>query len=151
MLKISTALANHLAASGSIKDALDGFVIRVYSGAEPATANAAIAASPTNVLLCTLSVDDSGTGVTFDGTPVNGILSKDSTETWIGDIIANGTASFFRIVAVDDTGAESALLIRVQGSVGTVGADFLVRSTNFVQGEEQRADSCNIGIPMSVG
>ena len=61
MFKISTALANHIAVSGSLKDALDGFVIRIYSGPEPATADAAIAASPTNVLLCTLSVDDTGT------------------------------------------------------------------------------------------
>ena len=150
MFKISTALANHIAVSGSLKDALDGFVIRAYSGPEPATADAAIAASPTNVLLCTLSVDDTGTGGTFDGTPTGGILSKNSTETWIGEIIANGTASFFRMVDPSDTGAESLLLNRLQGSVGLVNADFLVRDVVFVIGEEQRVDSCNIGIPMSV-
>ena len=150
MFKISTALANHIAVSGSLKGALDGFVVRVYSGPEPAIANAAIAASPTNVLLCTLSVDDTGTGGTFDGTPTNGILSKTSTETWIGEIIANGTATFFRMVDPSDTGAESLLLNRIQGSVGLVNADFLVRDVVFVQGEEQRVDSCNIGIPMSV-
>ena len=150
MFKISTALANHIAVSGSLKDALDGFVIRVYSGPEPATADAAIAASPTNVPLCTLSVDDNGTGGTFDGTPTGGILSKDSTETWIGEIIANGTASFFRMVDPSDTGAESPLLNRLQGSVGLVDADFLVRDVRFVTGETQRVDSCNIGIPMSV-
>ena len=151
MFKISTALANHIAVSGSLKGALDGFVIRVYSGPEPATADAAIAAPPTNVLLCTLSVDDTGTGGTFDGTPTGGILSKDSTETWIGEIIANGTASFFRMVDPSDTGAESPLLNRLQGSVGLVDADFLVRDVRFLKDEEQRVDSCNIGVPMSVG
>ena len=95
-------------------------------------------------------MDDTGTGGTFDGTPTNGILSKTSTETWIGEIIANGTASFFRMVDPSDTGAESLLLNRLQGSVGLVNADFLVRDVVFVQGEEQRVDSCNIGVPMSV-
>lgn len=147
MLKISTALANHIAASGSIKDALDGFVVRVYSGTEPATANAALSG---NTLLCELSVDKSGVGGTFDGTPVNGILSKDSTETWIGNIIVGEAPSFFRMVDPTDDGTDNASFLRVQGTVGTVGADFLVRSLDFEIGDEQRVDACNIGIPTSV-
>ena len=147
--KISTALANHIMAGGSVKDALDGFNLNIYSapGGLPASADAAIGTS--DVLLCTLTVDDKGTGGTYDSTAVAGILSKLSTETWLGTIIANGTAAYYRQVDPTDPGTASTSHIRTQGSVGTVNADFLVKSTVFVTGEEQRCDTCNIGMPLS--
>lgn len=53
--RISTGLRNFLAESGSVKDALHGGKIYVYSGSQPTTADAA----PTGTLLCVFT-DASG-------------------------------------------------------------------------------------------
>ena len=144
--KISTGLRNHLLAGGSFKNGMDGMVIKVYddSGAIPVSPDDAVGSA---VLLCVLTKNGAGTGLSFDGTPVAGVLSKDSAEEWFGEILASGRGAFFRGVAITDTGAASATAKRIQGTVGLVNADFLVRDINFVLGEEQRADSCNIGMP----
>lgn len=52
--RISTGLRNFLAESGSLKDALQGGKILVYSGSQPTTADAA----PTGTLLCTFTDND---------------------------------------------------------------------------------------------
>lgn len=50
-IRFSTALANFVLAGGSYKDALQGGQLLVYSGAQPATADAA----PTGTMLCTFT------------------------------------------------------------------------------------------------
>lgn len=50
-LQYSDALANHLLANGSVKDALDGGRIEIYTGSQPATANAL----KTGTLLATIT------------------------------------------------------------------------------------------------
>lgn len=145
---ISTGLRNHLLTGGSFKNGMDGFVVRVYGndGAVPATADAAVGSA---TLLAILSVDGLGGGGTFESAPVSGVLSKETTEELFGTILATGTASFFRLSATADTGASSTTEKRLQGTVGTVDADFLVRDINFVADEEQRVDSINLGMPAS--
>jgi hypothetical protein len=54
-LRLSSALRNHVLSGGSLKDTLQGGKILVYSGAQPATADAA----PTGTLLATIT-DASG-------------------------------------------------------------------------------------------
>lgn len=114
--KKSTGLAAHLAVTGSIKAALDGSFIWIYSGTEPATADAALSG---NTLLVKISVGgDGSTGLTFDATPVNGVLVKTAAETWQGTVVAAGDASFFRMAATDPSGA-STTDKRLQGDIGT--------------------------------
>ena len=144
--KISTGLRNHLLTGGSLKDGLDVMVVRIYSGAVPTSADDSVGSA---VLLCVLSKNGGGTGVTFEDSPVAGVLSKDDAEEWYGEIVESGTASFFRGSAITDAGGSSTTELRIQGTVGLVGADFLVRDVVFVEGDEQRADSCNIGMPES--
>lgn len=50
-LRYSTGAANHLAQHGSFKDAFNNGKIEIYSGAQPASADAA----PTGTLLCTIT------------------------------------------------------------------------------------------------
>lgn len=50
-MRLSTGLRNFLAREGGIADALSGGIIEIYTGAQPASADAA----PTGTLLCTLS------------------------------------------------------------------------------------------------
>ena len=144
---ISTGMANHLMTGGSLKAGVDGKVIKIYAGPVPASADAAIDPA-LHTLLCELSNGGDGTGVSMAGDPVNGIIGKAGAEIWKGTIAESGVASFFRFVATDDDGAESDQALRLQGSVGVLNADFLVGDAVFAAGDEQRCDSCNMGIPV---
>lgn len=134
-MKRSTGLRNYMLASGSFKQALAGTVIRVYGGTAPASADDAIGAAP---LLCTISVDGDGTGVTLDATASGGVITKNTSEVWTGDVTASGTATFFRMEFAADTGAFSTTAVRMQGTVGLVGADLNFSSTNLTLGDARR-------------
>lgn len=77
MLK-STGLRNHLLATGSLKDGLDGGVIRLYSGTVPASADDSIGAA---VLLCTVSLASAGTGITLAASASAGVITKNSEKS----------------------------------------------------------------------
>jgi|GEM_PF-1420627 hypothetical protein len=69
------------------------------------------------------------------GPPSAGIISKLSGDTWTGVNITNGVAGYFRLVLPDDTLAADVTPFtqpRVQGSVGTSGADLNLDSVQFV-------------------
>ena len=153
-MKVSTGLRNHLLVTGSAKAALDGKVIRLYgsptsvAAAEalvPATADAGIG---TATLLATISVGGVvGAGVTFDTTATSGVLAKASAEEWKGALVTSGYFSFCRIMATDDTDAESTTAIRAQLTVGVLGKEVIVSSANKTTGDEQRLDQFYVGIP----
>lgn len=142
--KISTGLRNHLLATGSLKDGLDGGVIRIYAGSEPADADASIGGA---TLLVTISNNGAGTGITLDGTPSAGVISKATGETWKGTNAASGLATFYRFSALADTGALSTTEIRVQGSVAAVGAELNLANPTLTASSEQRVDTYVIGMP----
>jgi hypothetical protein len=112
--------------------ALNGQVIKIYNfPTVPASADDAIPAGST--LLCIISVNDSGTGVTF-GAPAGGQVSKNTSEVWSGTILASGTANGFRMEASADAGAASTTLSRIQGTIGLDGADMNFGTTSLVAG-----------------
>ena len=134
-MKRSTGLRNYMLATGSFKEAMDGKVIKVYAGTAPASADDAIGAA---TLLCTISVDGTGTGVTFEVAPASGTISKDTSEIWTGDVVANGTASFFRMLTTADDNSYSTSAVRMQGTVGLVGADLHFSSVSLTIGDARR-------------
>jgi len=134
-MKRSTGLRNYMLASGSFKAALAGTVLRIYGGAAPASADESIGSA---VLLCTISVDGDGTGVTLDATASGGVIVKNPSEVWTGDVTTTGTASFFRMEFDADTGAFSTSAVRMQGTVGLVGADLNFSSINLAPGDARR-------------
>ena len=79
-VKSSTGFRNHVLAVGSVKDALDGSKLKLYGGAVPADADAAAGGT----LLATITVNNSGTPVTFAATAESGVLAKNDTEIWSG-------------------------------------------------------------------
>ena len=117
-IKESTGLRNRTLDTGSYKSRLALGFIKIYTGAEPATADAAV----TGTLLCTISVSGGGAGLSLDTTATAGVLAK-SAEIWSGAIVATGTAGYFRYSAAGDTGVSSTTEERLQGSVGLAGAD----------------------------
>ena len=142
--QVSTALRNHMLDTGSFKSAMDLGFLKIYSGAVPADADAAEGAA---TLLCTLSVDGLGTGLTWEAAAISGVISKTAAETWQGTNVASGTASFFRFVQPADTGAASTTELRIQGSVGLVGAELNLSSVTLTVSAVQTVNHFNVALP----
>lgn len=143
-LKISTGLRDHLLVTGSFKSAVDGGVIRVYNGAVPATADAALSG---NTLLVTISNNSAGTGITMDAASASGVLGKNPAEVWSGDPVANGTATFYRYSPLVDDGTLSTTIKRVQGTAGSAGFDLNFSNTTVAVGTPKRIDTYDIAQP----
>lgn len=140
-MKLSTGLRNHLLASGSLKAALDGGEIRIYSGSAPATADDAA----TGTLLVTLK--DSGSGINFASSASGGILSKDAGETWSGTNAATGTAGYYRHVASGDDDSSSGTALRIQGTCGLAGADMNMTSVALTASATTDLDFYTVAAP----
>ena len=125
-IKTSTGLRNKMLDTGSLKSRLALGFIKIYSGAEPATADDAVSGT----LLCTISVSGGATGLSLDTTAAAGVLAK-SAEVWSGAIVATAVAGYYRFSAVGDTGVGSTTEERIQGSVGLAGADLNLSNTSL--------------------
>ncbi len=144
-LKASTGLRNHMLAVGSAKAALDNGFIEIYSGPEPATADAAIAG--TNTLLCRIFSDGTSAGLHLAASANDGFIDKAAGETWTGTVIATGTATFFRQVATGDTGAASTTQRRLQGTVARAGGELNISSVELVAGAPQAVNYYSLALP----
>lgn len=141
-MKISTALRNHVLAVGSMKSALDGGEIRIYAGAEPATADDAIGSATLLVV-----IKNGGAGINFDSAAAAGVLEKAPAEIWGGTNVAGGTAAFYRHVLSADTGALSTTAVRIQGNVAVAGADLNLTSISLTAGAPQTVDFYSVAAP----
>lgn len=148
--KISTGLRDYLLATGALTAAMNGGVIRIYGNdaAAPTSPDDAVGSA---TLLVTISNNGGGTGINFDTSPVDGVIVKAPAETWKGEIVATGTAAFYRFSSLSDTGAASTTERRLQGTVGlpASGADMWFSSVSFVSGNEKQLDYFAVGMPES--
>lgn len=144
-MKISTGLAKGILDTGSFKSVLTGMLLKIYSGAEPATADAALGGA---VLLCTITVDDAGGALSFEANAVQNVLEKNSSEVWRGTCVATGTASFCRLELSSDTGNSSSTEVRLQGDVGIAGRFLNISSTALSSGAPQVVESVAIALPL---
>lgn len=133
MSKFSTGLRKHMLDTGSFKNKLDAGKLRIYAGAMPATADAAVGGA---TLLVELSDNGGGGGLTFGDATAEGTISKTTGQTWKGTIASSGTAAWFRFVEAADVGDESTTAARIQGTVGTVGTDMVVANAALTAAEE---------------
>ena len=144
----STGLKNKLLDTSDLKTLLDDGYIKLYSGAVPADADAALGSA---TLLNTYSDNGAapggGNGLDFDTAASAGSLSKAPAQTWKGTSVAAGTASFFRYIQLADTGASSTTEVRIQGTVGGAGADLFVQSTTIADATEYTVDYFSVAIP----
>lgn len=141
--KVSTGLRNHMLASNSLRNALAGGFIRIYTGAEPASADDAA----TGTLLCTISLNGSGTGIDLDSTAAGGVIQKPSAAVWKGTNVATGTAGYYRHVGPADDASASTSQPRLQGRIATSGAEMNISSTALVSGAEQGLDFYSVQLP----
>lgn len=141
--KVSTGLRNHMLASGSLRAALANGKIRILSGPEPASADAA----ETGTLLCVIDKDGAGAGFTLDSTASDGVISKVPGDVLQGTNLATGVAGYYRHVGSADTGAVSLTEPRIQGRISTSGAEANFSSVNLVSGATQTADTYSVNLP----
>lgn len=130
---------------GSLKDIFKDGVLRIYSGTQPVNADAAF----NGTLLCSFT---KSAGVFTPGTPDNGLrfgvaaagaIAKDA-DAWQGVAVATGTAGWFRFYAnATDAGAgdPTFTLPRIDGSIGTSGAQLNMSSTAITIGSTITIDS----------
>jgi len=142
-LQASTGLRNKILDTSSLKASLAGCVLKIFSGAPPATADAA----QTGTLLTTISDNSTGATLTF-GTASAGTLPKNASQVWSGVNAATGTAGYFRIVLLTgEDGTSSTTQVRLQGLVGVAGSDVNMSSVNLTAAATQTMDAANITLP----
>lgn len=141
-LQVSTGLRNAMLAGSSLKAALALGSIKIYSGAPPATADAAV----TGTLLTTIKVNSGATGLSMDAAAIDGVLSK-AAEVWSGTNAATGVAGYYRHVGASDDGTLSTTQPRLQGRVATSGAELNLSSTSLTSGATQTIDYYSIALP----
>lgn len=121
--------------------------INIYGTAQPASADTAAGGTP----LCTI-YSDGATATAGLGwaTPDSGAIAKSGTETWSGQVAADGTALWFRIFRTgEDPNATSTVNSRVDGTISTSGADLNMSNTALTNGSLQAINSFQITLPAS--
>ncbi|RLA45291.1 MAG: hypothetical protein DRQ97_09950 [Gammaproteobacteria bacterium] len=149
MLRFSTGLRDGVLDATGIREATANGVLRIYSGAQPASADTAVSGT----LLVEVTVDGAafahGTatnGLNFDA-PANAVLSKAAAETWRGNGLADGTAGWFRFCSNPvDSGGASSTLARIDGSVGRSAADLNLSNINILTGVPNTVDVFQISM-----
>jgi hypothetical protein len=143
-IKVSTGLRNKLLDTSPLRTAMNLGFINIYAGVVPSDADAAIGSA---TLLCTISNAGTATGLTLEAAAVAGTITKETTEVWSGTNAAAGTASFYRHVAPGDDGTSSTTQARIQGTVGTSGADMNLSSVALANGAPQTLDYYSVTLP----
>ena len=144
MPSLSGAFGKSLAAL--TKTELDGGKLYLYCGTPPANADAALDMVASHTLLCVITNNDTGTGLTFQ-TPTDNNLNKATSETWSGTASFSGkdaatstlTPTFFRFCPAGDNGqgaADTSTGYRIQGSVSgpSGGGEMELLSTTITNG-----------------
>jgi hypothetical protein len=89
------------------------------------------------------------TGLTFDAA-ASGTIAKAALETWRFTGLIEGTAGWFRLYAPGDTIANaSSSAARLDGSIGTSGADLNLSNLAIVASQVNTCDSFSITMPAS--
>jgi len=145
-LHVSTGLRDQMLDTGSFKSIMDLGFINIYAGVEPTDANNAIGSAGSNVLVCTISIDGLGTGLSMD-TAASGVLSKIAIDSWKGTNLASGTANFYRHVGSADDGLLSTTQPRMQGTIDIANAEMNFTSTTLSIGAEQLIDFYSVTFP----
>jgi hypothetical protein len=131
-------------ASGGLKGALAAGFIYIYTGSQPTTPDT----GATGTLLGKVTVNgDGATGITYDAA-VAGVSSKAAAEVWRFTGLAAGIAGWFRFSAAGDTPTStSATAARLDGAVGTSGADLNLSNLDIAVGQVNTCDSFTVTLP----
>lgn len=151
--RMSTGFKNRVLASDGFSEILKNGQIRVFTGPQPSSADAA----ETGQLLCVVT---NGSGAMVSGVATNGInldipsdgqVERAVGEVWSGKNLATGVAGWFRWYPNDfDTqvGAASSLgqKVRLDGNCGTANAQMILPSTSLKENNTTTLDTVLIKI-----
>ena len=142
-IRLSTQLRNNLAGATGFAATFANGYIEVYSGTQPATADAAV----TGTLLGTITLASGAftpgvatNGLTF-AAAAGGAVSKSGV--WSMNGVAAGTAGWFRLKTNAEAvgGILSTTLARLDGSVAVSGADMNLSNIVIAIGAPTTVDS----------
>ena len=147
MIKISTGLANAMMGNVGATAALNAasLELRIFFGPEPLTADAGLA---DETLLVTIQVNGGG-GMRF-AFAAEGTIMKDIDQSWLGNVIATGTPTYYRLCPKTDNNTASTTAVRVQGSVGVTG-DLKLGTATLATGNPQSIDFYQLRLPQYLG
>lgn len=136
---------------GSLKDLFRNGVLDIFSGTQPI--NADTTESGTKLVRITLSSEAFVAGTATNGinlgTATDGVIGKDSDETWSGVGLVAGNAGWFRFYDNAATTGASTSAIRLDGSIATTGAQMNMTNTRISVGGVTVITSVAITDPMS--
>jgi hypothetical protein len=156
MERLSTGFVNALNILGSVKSVMANGVIHLYSGTQPATADAA----ETGTLLMIYTQNSAafvsgspGNGLNMDAS-VDGVLSKKVSEVWSGNglpaagAIPGIPAGWYRWYANTVVTGDSTTAIRLDGAVGTSSSyELQMTNTSIVNGGPSIISNFTFTIP----
>jgi hypothetical protein len=145
-IKASTGLRNKLLDTSPLRTLFSGGYLLLYAGPVPSSADDAIVGG-THTLLCDVRNNNTTTGITFASSASGGAITKNLSETWSRAAANTGTATFYRLVASSDTGASSTTEARLQGSIGTSGADLNLTTTSLTATTVYTIDTFSVSLP----
>lgn len=151
-IKASTGLRDAMLGTIGFNAAFANGILEIYSGAQPASADAA----PTGTLLAQITLDGGafshGTptnGLNWD-TPANGSVSKPGADTWSGVGIAEGTAGWARFKGNPaDNDGTSTTLARCDFSVGKTSGDIRIPNINIAISDPVIVNDATMVLPAS--
>ena len=141
-VRLSTQLRTNLAGTTGFATTFANGVIDIYSGTQPATADAAITGTLLGRVTLNSGAFTAGTatnGLTF-AAAAGGAVSKSGVWSFAG--VADGTAGWFRLKGnALDSNALSTVLPRLDGSIATSGADMNLSQIVIAIGAPNTIDS----------
>lgn len=149
-LRVSTKFKALILGPTAFETIFNGGCILVYSGAQPASADAAA----TGTLLARItanglpwSAGGSDGGLSFERS--NGVVRKLAAQPWTLTAIATGTAGWFRMVGpLEDTGGQSYAAPRLDGVVGNTSlAQLVLQNTALTSGDTRDIPQFLYSIP----
>lgn len=147
-VRLSTGLRTALAGTAGFAETFANGIIEVYTGSQPASADAAV----TGTLLGTITLNS---GAFTPGTSTNGLTFASAASgavaksgVWSMTAIAAGTAGWFRLKGNGvDAGGVSTTLPRLDGSCAVSGGDLNLSNIALVIGTPVTVDSFTFTIP----
>ncbi len=150
-VSLSTALRNGMLNATGFTTALSTGAIYIYSGPQPLNADAAVQGTLLGVVSKDAGAYTQGTSTNglVLAVPASGVVAK-NTDVWQMVAVATGIAGWFRFKGTQaDADGSSTTNYRLDGSVGTAGADLNLSSVNIASGAPTTIDVWQFTLPSS--